>query len=739
MIYTATPFFWEHMLDAPIARRLAPAPAELVEFVAQYNRATGNASVPGSAAPGRDFADDAGMAIEELPLQVKNKLAPCLIGVFFMKGLGSSAVTDVVARANGDIIGAVVMLDIDVFSDRKANEWASWRDNTPFIAVPDVRLEVLIADASDDNRKSALQYVLLHEFGHVLAAGSGLLPDWWTDASAVGKTSEYGFLQKSWQIDQESGRIIPVANEDFALRDQVAYYAQAAQLSGAHLPSIYADLGRTGFPTLYAASSVHEDFAESFSTYVHSVLLEKRLELNIYQNGQLLAQGSPYWGTARSKSKGEVFEALLAPADTTPARRSPGHAATAALLAVLAQPDMPFLGLAPFARMSVAGGDLQYVAQTLLDKAATQQDNPQLWMNLSTACFALGQDQAGKSIQGQALMMQRTYTVAAARQPARLRLLMLVAAGDLAENMPLDCLLEDSDIDLIYYYATLDAPLPADLPPHDALLVATSYTEHTRPIIDALDPLLKHWRKPVLNQPQQVHNTERSTASAMLQQAPGIAMPPTWQISRDVLQAIASDSAALGDRFDGCRFPVILRPVGSHAGRDLVKIDDAGQIAAYLSAVAEPSFYLSRFIDYSGEDGLFRKYRIALIAGRPYASHMAISSHWMIHYVNAGMYEEQAKRMEEAAWMQNFAAFAARHGDALNAIWQRSGLDYVCIDCAETVDGQLLIFEIDHAMVVHAMDPEDLFPYKQDQMRKVKSAFENLLYSLAPAVMPHQR
>ena len=68
--------------------------------------------------------------------------------------------------------------------------------------------------------------------------------------------------------------------------------------------------------------------------------------------------------------------------------------------------------------------------------------------------------------------------------------------------------------------------------------------------------------------------------------------------------------------------------------------------------------------------------------------------------------------------------------EALEAIYQRTLLDYLCIDCAETRDGQLLVFEIDHAMVVHAMDPEDLFPYKRQHMQKVKYAFRDFLLRL---------
>ena len=65
---------------------------------------------------------------------------------------------------------------------------------------------------------------------------------------------------------------------------------------------------------------------------------------------------------------------------------------------------------------------------------------------------------------------------------------------------------------------------------------------------------------------------------------------------------------------------------------------------------------------------------------------------------------------KKAAFMEHFDEFASRHRAALDAIYQRTQLDYLCIDCAETRDGHLLIFEIDHTMVVHAMDPEAAVP-----------------------------
>ncbi|MFZ4535342.1 ATP-grasp domain-containing protein [Propionivibrio sp.] len=404
--------------------------------------------------------------------------------------------------------------------------------------------------------------------------------------------------------------------------------------------------------------------------------------------------------------------------------------------------ETPFIGLAPFLRVSIAGTDLLPIGQEMLAVAGARPDDANLWMNLSLAMQCVGQRDLGLAIQAQALELKRIYHLAAAEQPARLRLLMLMVPGDLSANTPLECLLEASDIDLDFYYVYPDSgnapnstnsPLALPVPEHDVLIVAMSECDENREILGALEHALAVWPKPVINAAQHIPSTGRELASALLQDAPGLLIPPTLRASRAVLLDIASGVARLPELFDGCDFPVILRPVGSHAGRDLNKIDDPAAIANYLSRVDEEEFFMSRFIDYSGKDGLFRKMRVALIDGAAFACHMGVSSNWMIHYVNAGMYEEAWKRDEEANFMAHFDDFAQRHRLALEAIYQRTKLDYLCIDCAETPDGQLLVFEIDHAMVVHAMDPEHQFPYKQPHMLKVKNAFRDYLFRLTAA------
>jgi hypothetical protein len=336
---------------------------------------------------------------------------------------------------------------------------------------------------------------------------------------------------------------------------------------------------------------------------------------------------------------------------------------------------MPFFGLAPFLRMSLAGTDIRPCGQEMLALAGERPDDANLWMNLSLAMQCLGQREAGLAIQDQALAIRRIYHLAASAQPARRRVLMLMVPGDLSANTPLECLLEDSDIDLIFYYLTAGEPLALPVPEHDVLIVALSESDENHAPLAALETALAGWPKPVINAPQHIPLTGRELASKLLQDVPGLLIPPTLRASREVLAAVACGASRLPDLFDATDFPIIVRPVGSHAGHHLGKMDAPVDLARYLAGVDEAEFFLARFIDYSGKDGLFRKMRVALIDGAPFVCHMGVSSNWMIHYLNAGMYEEEWKREEEASFMAGFDVFAQRHrrrskpsGSARNSI-----------------------------------------------------------------------
>lgn len=388
----------------------------------------------------------------------------------------------------------------------------------------------------------------------------------------------------------------------------------------------------------------------------------------------------------------------------------------------------PLMGLATLLRLSFGGEDLGALALSLLAQIMTNPSDTGAEMDVAILLQFMGYCNEGMAMQAQALRACRHFVLPAQISPARIRLLALMAPGKLMANAPVECLVEGSDVDLHLHYVYPGKTDYESMPPHDVLFVAIAESQANQPYLEQLSLDLAHWPRPVLNRPDNIPRVARDLASRILRGTPGIAMPPTEQVKRNVLMEIAEGQSSCSILFPGGDFPIIIRPLDSHAGHDLFKAEDHEALMHYLATVADGDFYVSPFVDYRSCDGMFRKYRIALINGQAFACHMAISSEWMVHYLNAGMADSAEKRVEEARFMATFEEdFACRHETALRTIYHEIGLDYVCIDCAETADGTLLIFEIDHAMIVHALDSVDVFPYKQPQMRKVFEAFRVFL------------
>ena len=379
----------------------------------------------------------------------------------------------------------------------------------------------------------------------------------------------------------------------------------------------------------------------------------------------------------------------------------------------------PLIGLARLARVAFAGGDLGPWRARLLNRLSRHENDANALLDLSTVLQLMGQRDLGLSLQGLALEIQPLYHLQAAAAGTGIRLLAILSPGDLAENNILEFLIEESDISLDLLYVSPDIPFPATLPEHDLAMVAVCESDRNRPLLRHLETLLKSWPRPVVCAPARIARLSRDGACGLLPSAPGMVVPLTTRMDRRALEGIG--------RCD-CTFPIIVRPVDSQKGHGLAKVDTPGAIIDYLAIRPEDAFYVARYVEYRGPDGQFRKYRIVLIDARPYVCHMAINDSWVVHYMSAGMVESAPKRAEEARFFATFDEdFARRHHDALLSIAQRTELEYVGIDCGETPDGELLIFEVDSGMTVHAMDPVDLFPYKQSQMRKVFRAFRQML------------
>lgn len=383
------------------------------------------------------------------------------------------------------------------------------------------------------------------------------------------------------------------------------------------------------------------------------------------------------------------------------------------------------IGLAKLTRLAFAGVDLSRVAGRLLGMCEQYPDHAGALMDLAVIDQLEGNLTIGLKRQAMALTKQRVFRSTCCGANPRLRVLAFVAAADIGANTPLEFLLEGSDIALTMVYVMPGRELPSALPDHDLAFVAIAATSPNRRLLAELEDLLAHWPTPVVNLPGRVSMLEPVELAANLTEA-GLRTPILRRVPRDELCAVAESCAA------ELRYPIVIRAVEQRNERGAEKVDTPIGLGLYLGKRSDRFYLVSPFVDCRGQDGLFRKIRLLFIDRRPYACHLAVSEGWNGSYVDARMEADMRRRREEEHFFATFDTdFVTRHSATLEALVECVGLTYFGVDCAETKSGELVVFKVDHTLLVHDMDPVDVFPYKPPQMRKIFDAFASYLHRAA--------
>jgi len=388
------------------------------------------------------------------------------------------------------------------------------------------------------------------------------------------------------------------------------------------------------------------------------------------------------------------------------------------------------IGLAAILRMAYEGQDLRGLWTSLLERVTANPLDGAALMDMSIIAQASSNRDDGLMLQSAALDVGRVYRRPHGRGDG-LKVVAYVTLGDFMANTPIDFLLAGSDMELSLCFVDAQTQDLSHAPAHDVAFLAVGESAENRAVLDTCARLLAGRR--VLNgNAARIAELTRDGAASLLAGEPSLCAPMAARVARADLVKLADGELQPQDLQGDLAWPLIARPIGTHAGLGMEKLDSPRGVAAFLAGRPEERFYLSPFVDYSSADGLFRKQRIAFIGGRAFPSHYAVSRHWMVHYLSAEMTERPERRAEEAAWMADFDAdFAQRHAASFEALQRRIGLDYFGIDCAELPDGRLLVFEVDVAMIVHDLDPVEVFPYKKPAMHKLFAAFQAMLTSAA--------
>ncbi|MBC5768457.1 hypothetical protein [Ramlibacter albus] len=303
---------WAADRARPLIERVRAAPDVLLEYMLLENIVQGFPEKPRAPAADAAFMRDLQDAVRELPPQVVQALDAKLFGIFLVGDLGGTGFADIVFNADGTPAGGLVLLDAELLARHTANAWATWKENTPFKPAPAWQLKARIAEDGADDRKGAIQYILLHELGHVLSMGSDAHPPFWKPAREAHADRAWPFFDLTWTVDRRANDYRPYGGHDFAQRQRLVYYL-GAKLEASEMKATYDALENTNFPTLYAATRPADDFAEAFAKYVHVRLMKRPWEITLSLDGVPVKTVKPCWGTPRCAAKEAYLERLLRP------------------------------------------------------------------------------------------------------------------------------------------------------------------------------------------------------------------------------------------------------------------------------------------------------------------------------------------------------------------------------------------------------------------------------------------
>jgi hypothetical protein len=229
--------------------------------------------------------------------------------------------------------------------------------------------------------------------------------------------------------------------------------------------------------------------------------------------------------------------------------------------------------------------------------------------------------------------------------------------------------------------------------------------------LQALKDLCAKLDKPVLNPPDKVARTGRDNVQGLFGGIDGLVIPKTQWITRTEVAALMGE------------IPVLVRPGGDHGGKDLALIDSQLASHTYLGKVPYERFLQTEFFDFKGAMNSYRKYRFIFIDRVPYAYHLAIGDHWLVHYWRAEMGRSDWKKQEEERFLTDWkSVFGPKGTAAVEAVARNLDLEYGGMDCSLLSDGRVLLFEANACMLLHLDDPQAEFPYKHVAVPKIRDA-----------------
>lgn len=176
------------------------------------------------------------------------------------------------------------------------------KENSPF-SPGNVQINVKIESDARNRIPEAIEYILLHEVGHIVSVQKGIVPDF---REKYRNFNAFEFSKGIWEVENVSSW-----DSSFPLRKEIKFYSSKPIDLENNWKKIYPVLENTPFPTLYSATNGDDFFADSFVSYIHTELQKKIWTLEILQDGKKIYEMKNGIQKSRCKKQKEFLDRLF--------------------------------------------------------------------------------------------------------------------------------------------------------------------------------------------------------------------------------------------------------------------------------------------------------------------------------------------------------------------------------------------------------------------------------------------
>ncbi len=303
---------------------------------------------------------------------------------------------------------------------------------------------------------------------------------------------------------------------------------------------------------------------------------------------------------------------------------------------------------------------------------------------------------------------------------ARVLVLQSILAGNVLMHRFLDDRLFQVHVLLVEFWQP-ETPLPE----HDLVFNAIGDADVRQEALAQAALILQGTAAPVFNPPSSVRSTSRAHNADRLQRLHGVRTAKTVRVNRSEMV-----SDALPETLDRhlLGFPLLVRAPGFHMGQNCLLVESNEQLPGVLEQLPGDELLLLEYMNARNADGWCRKFRVLFLDGQLYPVHLAVSSHWKVHYFSAEMADSAAHRAEDAHFLQDMdSVLGASAIAALQRIQRVLALDYGGIDFSLDAEGRILLFEANANMAVIRPASDSIWDYRRPAVERIYEAFQQML------------